>query len=138
MFVKRIAILVATAAGLMWQCLASGVVTDVTARQVQPWNGLVEIAVGLSCEPNDLSALAFSFVASNSATKAAIPVEHITRNGDDTGSGMSWTRKFIWDAKADAGEVKIDDVELTAVVELPLCGVQLGGRSLLVGMQCGC
>ena len=103
---------------------AAGIVTDVTARQIQPWNGLVEIAVGLSCESNDLSALAFSFAATNSATKAAIQVAHITQNGDVTGSGTSWTRKFIWDAKADVGEVKINDLALTVGVCKP-SGIQL-------------
>ena len=36
----------------------------------------------------------------------------------DSGSGNAWTRKFIWDAKADVGAVKIGDVALTVDVEL--------------------
>ena len=92
---------------------ADSIVTTVTARQVQPWNGLVEITVGLSCESNDLAAIGCAFAATNSATQAALPMTKIRQAGGDTGSGTSWTRHFIWDAAADLGELKIDDVALT-------------------------
>ena len=93
----------------------SGVtVTGVTAQQRYPWNGKVDIVVSFACAAGDLSEVECFFAATNSATKAAIPVEHLTLNGDDTGSGATWTRKYIWDAAADAGHVKIADVALTA------------------------
>ena len=101
-------------------CLLSAVifatptVSSVTARQVQPWNGLVEITVGLSCESNELIRVGCTFAATNSATRVALPVSHVRQVGGDTGSGTSWTRRFIWDAAADLGEVKVDDVSLTA------------------------
>lgn len=93
---------------------ADGIVTSVTARQIQPWNGLVEITVGLSCESNELIRVGCTFAATNSATRVALPVSHVRQVGGDTGSGTSWTRRFIWDAAADLGEVKVDDVSLTA------------------------
>ena len=99
-------------------------VTAVTAQQRYPWNGLVDITVTLQGSAEDVAKADCLFAAINGATKAAIPVEHITRNGDDTGSGSVWTRKFIWDAKADAGAVKIDDVALTVDAKI-LGGVQL-------------
>lgn len=92
---------------------ASDIVTSVTARQVQPWNGLVEITVGLSCESNDLVEMVCTFTATNGATRTALPVSKIRQVGGDTGSGTSWTRLFIWNAASDLGEVKIDDVALT-------------------------
>ena len=97
-------------------------VTSVTAKQRYPWNGLVDIAVTIQGVEEDLLNTACTFAATNSATGAAIPIAHITQNGDDTGSGNTWMRKFIWDAKADVGAVKIDDVALTVYTFI---GVQL-------------
>ena len=94
--------------------------TGVTAQQRYPWNGLVDITVTIQGEAEDLPNTICTFAATNSATKAEIPVEHITQNGTDTGSGTSWTRKFVWDAKADVGAVKIDDVALTVEVQGPV------------------
>lgn len=92
-------------------------VTSVTARQRYPWNGLVDITVTIQGTADDLLVTEYSFVATNSATKLEIPVVHVTRNGDDVGSGSVWTRKFIWDAKADVGAVKIVDVAFTVDVK---------------------
>ncbi len=55
--------------------------------------------------------------ATDSATKTALAIAHVTQQGNDMGSGTTWTRRFIWDTNADLGEVKIDDVELVADVE---------------------
>ena len=97
-------------------------VTAVTAQQRCLRDGLVDITVTIQGKIEDVSKC--SFVATNSATGAAIPVEHITQNGEDLGSGTIWTRKFIWDAKADVGTVKIDDVMLS-VGAMIIDGVQL-------------
>ena len=96
--------------------------TSVTARQRYPWNGLVDVTVTIQGSADDLLVTECSFVATNSATKGEIPVVHVTRNGDDVGSGSVWTRKYIWDAKADVGAVKIDDVALSVDA---FVGVQL-------------
>ena len=98
-------------------------IANVTARQRFPWNGLVDIDVRFLCESNDLAKVFCTFAATNNATGVAIPIGRITRNGDDSGSGSTWTRKLIWDAKADVGAVKIDDVALT--VDAKPIGVQL-------------
>lgn len=108
---KVFLMLVAVAA--IQKLFAAVIVTSVTARQVQPWNGLVEIIVGLSCDSNELADAVCTFAATNSATRAALPVTKVRQVGGDTGSGASWTRRFIWDAAADLGEAKIDDVALT-------------------------
>ena len=98
-------------------------VTSVTAQQRYPWNGLVDIVVEIQGAAEDTLVTECTFTATNSVTKAAIPVLHVTRNGADAGSGNVWTRKFIWDATADVGAVKIGDVTL-AVNAKPM-GVQL-------------
>ena len=98
-------------------------VTDVTARQRYPWNGKVDITVTLAGTSNGVAWARCAFVATNSATRAALNVAAVTRAGGDTGSGGTWTRRYVWDTNADLGEVKIDDVVLTVVVEFG--GVQL-------------
>lgn len=100
-------------------------VTSVTAQQRYPWNGLVDVTVTIQGTAEDMSGSRWSFAAMNNATKAIIPVEHIKRNGMDLGAGNAWTRKFVWDAKADVGAVKIDDVAFTVDVETDYGGVQL-------------
>ena len=118
-----VAMLVAACASM---ATAGGVqATGVTAEQRYPWNGLVDVAVTFSGAAPDVAAAECRLVATNVATAAAIPVLHLTRNGDDRGSDGQWTRKYVWDAAADAGEVQIGDVELTVAVMLPLGGVQL-------------
>ena len=97
-------------------------VKSVTAQQRYPWNGKVDIAVTLEGDVGDWVECSFSAI--NSETKASIPVKHLTNNGDDTRTSNTLTRKFIWDATADAGEVEIADVTLTVDVK-GLGGVQL-------------
>ena len=116
--------LVAAVATLQRVAAAEVAVTSVTAQQRYPWNGLVDVTVTLQGSAEDIAVADLSFVATNSATKAAIPVEHITLNGRDTGSGSDWTRQFIWDAQADVGAVKIDEVALTVDAKVVPC-VQL-------------
>lgn len=97
-------------------------VTGVTAQQRYPWNGLVDIVVTMQGTAEELADYQIVFAVTNSATGAALPIEYVTQNGADSGSGTTWTRKFIWDATADVGEVKIADVALTVDAEQ---GVQL-------------
>ena len=98
--------------------------TAVTAQQRYPWNGLVDITVTFQCAACDVSMVECRFAATNSATKTALPVTHVTRNGADTGSGSTWTRKYIWDTNAGVGRVKIDDIALAVEAKM-LGGVQL-------------
>lgn len=98
--------------------------TSVTAQQRYPWNGLVDVVVTIQGDSNEVASADCLFAATNSATKIAIPVNHIMRNGGNLGSGATWTRRFIWDAKADVGTVEVDDVALTVDVK-NFGGVQL-------------
>ena len=107
---------------LSFSAFALPLVTKVAAKQRYPWNGLGDITVTIQGAAEDLPSTVCLFAATNSATKAAIPGGHITRNGDDVASNGVVTRKFIWDAKADVGAVKIDDVALTVDAFI---GVQL-------------
>ena len=100
-------------------------VTSVSAQQRYPWNGLVDITVTIQGTAEDVAGYECVFAATNSATRAAIPIEHITQNGGDVASTGVVTRKFIWDAKTDVGEVKIDDVALTVALIRHFGGVQL-------------
>ena len=116
----RLALATVLSSCLVWAGEVS--VTAVTAQQRYPWNGLVDIVVTVQGSVDDIAQADWFFVATNTATKAALPIVHVTQNGADSGSGTTWTRKFIWDATADVGEVKIADVALT--VDVPW-GVQL-------------
>lgn len=118
------------AALVMWLGLtafsATPTVTSVTAQQRYPWNGLVDIVVTFNGAQSDVAKAKCAFAATNSMTKAALAIAHITQQGNDTGSGTTWARRFVWDTNADVGEVKIDDVELVVDVETDcLGGVQL-------------
>lgn len=104
---------------------AKPVATSVTARQRYPWNGKVDIVVTFSGASNDVAEAACVFAATNSATKAALAMAHVTDAGTISGSGATWTRRYVWDAAADLGEVKIADVVLAAEAAPPLGGVQL-------------
>lgn len=104
---------------------AKPVATSVTARQRYPWNGKVDIVVTFSGASNDVAEAGCVFAATNSATKAALAMAHVTDAGTISGSGATWTRRYVWDAAADLGEVKIADVVLAAEAATPLGGVQL-------------
>ena len=104
---------------------AEPVATSVTARQRYPWNGKVDIVVTFLGASNDVAKAGCVFAATNSATKAALAMSHVTDAGTISGSGATWTRRYVWDAAADLGEVKIDDVVLAAEATTPLGGVQL-------------
>ena len=85
------------AAGMMFFSLAAAtpVVTSVTAQQRYPWNGNVDIVVTLSGASNDVARAECVFAATNSATKAALPISHITLEEGAVGSGTTWTRRFV-------------------------------------------
>jgi len=99
-------------------------VTGITAQQRYPWNGLVDIVVTLMGSADDLGKSKCTFVATNSATGVSVPITSISRMGTDTGSGVTWTRRYVWDATNDVGAVKIDNLSLT-VDAVPRGAVQL-------------
>jgi len=88
-------------------------VTGVTAQQRYPWNGKVDIVVTMQGDVSVTNITDCVFAATNSATRLAVPMEHIVQVGVDSVSGDVCTRRFLWDATRDAGTVKIDDIALT-------------------------
>ena len=97
--------------------------TKVVARQRYPWNGLVDIEVTLKGEERDLTIWDCVFAATNKETQAEIPVLHVDSVGSPTGSGTTWTRRFVWNATADVGAMKIGKVAF--FVDTKEKGVQL-------------
>ena len=100
-------------------------VTNVTMQQRYPWNDMVDIMVTISGESNDVSRAICSFAATNTATGTELKISDIAQNGADTGSGTTWTRRYIWNAATDVGNVKIEDVTLAVEAEIDYGGVQL-------------
>ncbi|MCQ2391536.1 MAG: DUF1566 domain-containing protein [Kiritimatiellae bacterium] len=98
-------------------CFADVTVADMTVQQRYPWNGKVDIVVTLTGTADEVANADCVFAATNSATHAALSVAHITEDGVLTGSGTTWTHRFVWDAEADVGAVKIADVALTVDVD---------------------
>ena len=124
-YVVKISCLFVAALAAVNLLAAEPVATSVTARQRYPWNGKVDIVVTFSGASNDVAKAGCVFAATNSATKAALAMAHVTDAGTISGSGTTWTRRYVWDAAADLGEVKIADVVLAAEAATPLGGVQL-------------
>ena len=123
---KRVTIAGAMVAALTFGATGGEVTaTGVTAQQRYPWNGMVDVTVTLSGASNDAAQAECRFVATNSATHAALNVSHVTGDSVASGSGSTWTRRFLWDATADIGEVKIADLELVVEATKSLGGVQL-------------
>ena len=121
----KISCLFAAALAAVNLLAAEPVATSVTARQRYPWNGKVDIVVTFSGASNDVAKAGCVFAATNSATKAVLAMAHVTDAGTISGSGATWTRRYVWDAAADLGEVKIADVVLAAEAATPRGGVQL-------------
>ena len=95
--VKAVCALVVMGLGLAAYS-ASPTVASVTAQQRYPWNGLVDITVTLSGTSNDAAQAVCEFVATNCATHVALDVSHVTGGSVVSGSGSTWTRRFVWTA----------------------------------------
>ena len=93
---------------------------DVWGVDASSWKESVNVVVWIKGSVEDVAAVDCLFTAANSTTDATLPIAHITRIGDDVGSGSLWRREFIWHAYADVGALKVDNVALT--VELKSSG----------------
>ena len=100
-------------------------VTSVTARQRYPWNGKVDVVVLMTGDSNDVANAECSFLLTNKATGAAMAIPHISGDTVALGAATAWSRKFVWDAAADLGEVNMDGIAIIADVEISKGGVQL-------------
>ena len=121
--VKKLMTVIAGLAIAMGASAGDVSVTAVTAQQRYPWNGLVDVTVTFSGSSDDVAKTACEFFATNGATQARLPFAYVHPEGSDSGSGEVWTRRYVWDARADVGEVKLDDVVLA--VRPSVGGVQL-------------
>lgn len=88
--VKALCALLGAGLVLMAQA-ATPSVTSVAARQRYPWNGLVDIVVTINGAKSDVEKAKCTFAATNSATKTALAIAHVTEQGDDSGSGTTWS-----------------------------------------------
>ena len=93
---------------------AAATFVSVNALQRYPWNGLVDITVVFEGSAEDVAATECEFIATNKTTKAELIVASIVQEVADTGSGSTWTRKYVWNAAADVGKIRIGEVALTA------------------------
>ena len=93
---------------------AAATFVSVNALQRYPWNGLVDITVVFEGSAEDVAATECEFIATNKTTKAELTVASIAQMVADTGSGSTWTRKYVWNAAADVGKIRIGEVALTA------------------------
>ena len=109
------------AAVAMVAIAADPVVSDVTAKQRYPWNGLVDITCTVS---------GINVASDNSFVVAAVmpdsgdvrTVSHfwVVRNGmnsTDRTVSANGTYKLLWDAKADLGQVAYDNMVMRVTVK---------------------
>ena len=71
---------------------------EVMSVDAYSWKESVNVVVWIRGSAEDVAAVDCLFTATNSVTHAALPIVHITRIGDDAGSGSLWKREFIWNA----------------------------------------
>jgi len=100
-------------------------VKSVEAHQRYPWNGLVDIVVTIHGDPNDMSEIECLFAATNCMTGEAVKIDSLSHVSVDSATGNVCVRRYLWDAAADLGEVKIDELSLSVGVSKGLGGVQL-------------
>ena len=88
-------------------------VTSVAVNQRDTLSGVVDIIVTIRGAAEDVSKTECSFFANNSENGTAIPVAHVSRDGNDTGTDSIWTRKYVWDVAADVDVMMVADIALT-------------------------
>ncbi|MBP1588773.1 MAG: leucine-rich repeat protein [Kiritimatiellae bacterium] len=119
-------------AALAWAgcfCVAAGAadvsVTNVTAKQRYPWNGLVDIDYELSCS-DAMAEVVLSVSAVDTTSGAAIPVRTVRLEGGEIGDGLilkagdlpDGKGRLVWDAGTDApGRLSGVKVEVKAAVD---------------------
>lgn len=98
-------------------------VSDVTAKQRYPWNGLVDISCTVSGIVGTTNGLTFAVAAVMPDSDAARKVSHfwVVRNGmnsTDYAVRTNGDYRLVWDAQADLGQVRYSNmvVRVTFVV----------------------
>ena len=102
-------------------------VTSVTARQRYPWNGLVDIDVTFSAA--GLSTVSFEVKDTTGNTNLNARTIYLgnPENNVRTLEAQPGTRRFVWDAFADLGQVVIPSFTVTATVREKLFQVNVTG-----------
>ena len=102
-------------------------VTSVTARQRYPWNGLVDIDVTFSAA--GLSTISFEIKDTTGNTNLNAQTIYLgnPENNVRTLEAQPGTRRFVWDAAADLGQVTIPSFSVTAKVVEKLFQVNVTG-----------
>ena len=113
---------------------AAPTVTDITAKQRYPWNGLVDIACNVSGIEADAGGYEFVVVAVNKETGREYTVSNfsIQHNGEDVpdvcGNG---DYSLLWNAREDMGKVVIE--RMTVRIMLEALAVSVGKVQLWEG-----
>lgn len=102
--------------GMAFTVVAEPMVTDVTARQRYPWNGLVDIDVTFTAA--GLSTVSFEVkdVTGNTNLNAQTFYLGNPEQNVRTLEVQPGTHRFVWDAAADLGQVEIPSFAVSAKV----------------------
>jgi len=92
--------------------LASGIIKDVTIRQVKPWQGMVEVAYELTTDVSSKANLATSVVFTDRSTGKSYTATTFTHPFTYT----KGQKKMIWNAAKDGISFKSSDVVCTVTV----------------------
>ena len=113
---------------------ATPTVTDITAKQRYPWNGLVDITCKVSGIEADAGGYEFAVVAVNKETGREYTVSNfsIQHNGEEVpdvcGNG---DYSLLWNAREDMGQVVIE--RMTVRITLEALAVSVGKVQLWEG-----
>jgi len=113
---------------------AAPMVTDITAKQRYPWNGLVDISCKVSGIEADAGGYEFAVVAVNKETGREYTVSNfsIQHNGEEVsdvcGNG---DYSLLWNAREDMGQVVIE--RMTVRITLEALAVSVGKVQLWEG-----
>ena len=113
---------------------AAPTVTDITAKQRYPWNGLVDIACKVSGIEADAGGYEFAVVAVNKETGREYTVSNfsIQHNGEEVsdvcGNG---DYSLLWNAREDMGQVVFE--RMTVRITLEALAVSVGKVQLWEG-----
>ncbi len=107
--------------GAMPVFAATPTITDVTAKQRYPWNGLVDIdckVTGINGITNGLK-FALSAVMPDSGEARKVLNYRVVQNGVNSTDRMVYTNgtyRIVWDAKAEFGQVVYDNMVMRVMV----------------------
>ena len=113
---------------------AAPTVTDITAKQRYPWNGLVDITCKVSGMEADAGGYEFAVVAVNKETGREYPVStfSIQHNGEEVPDVCdNGDYSLLWNAREDMGQVVFE--RMTVRITLEALAVSVGKVQLWEG-----